>query len=296
MSRVFVAEEVALGRRVVVKVLEPELAQGLSVERFAREARLAARLQDPRIVPVLTAGTAGDLPYYSMPFVDGETLRARMARATASRELVPLAECASILRDVALALEYAHAHDVVHRDIKPENVLLSGRTAMVADLRIAKAIGAAKGGADRPERPTGTLTQLGVSLGTPAYMPPEQATGDTVDHRAELAAVPLSTPSSVRGSGRSTPISQQAFERPPLRRRHSCIERVTQSSPGWTDSLPWRGTTPGGWPQRVVRSTAPTASRRRFSRARWAHSPWRSAASARRRRIHSSRWSANARS
>ena len=185
MSRVFVAEEVALGRRVVVKVLEPELAQGLSADRFAREAKLAARLQDPRIVPVLAAGSAGDLPYYIMPFVDGETLRARMARATASRELVALAECSSILRDVALALEYAHAHDVVHRDIKPENVLLSGRTAMVADFGIAKALAVANttGGASG-----GTLTQAGMALGTPAYMPPEQAAGDPVDHRADIYA------------------------------------------------------------------------------------------------------------
>ena len=185
MSRVFVAEEVALGRRVVVKVLEPELAQGLSADRFAREAKLAARLQDPRIVPVLAAGSVGDLPYYSMPFVDGETLRARMTRATTSGELVALPECASILRDVALALEYAHAHDVVHRDIKPENVLLSGRTAMVADFGIAKALAVANttGGA-----PGGTLTQAGMALGTPAYMPPEQATGDPVDHRADIYA------------------------------------------------------------------------------------------------------------
>jgi eukaryotic-like serine/threonine-protein kinase len=185
MSRVFVAEEIALGRRVVVKVLEPELAQGLSADRFAREAKLAARLQDPRIVPVLAAGSAGDLPYYSMPFVDGETLRTRMARATAAGELVALGECASILRDVALALEYAHAHDVVHRDIKPENVLLSGRTAMVADFGIAKALAVANttGGA-----PGGALTQAGISLGTPAYMPPEQAAGDAVDHRADIYA------------------------------------------------------------------------------------------------------------
>ncbi len=168
---------------MVVKVLEPELAQGLSADRFAREAKLAARLQDPRIVPVLTAGTAGDLPYYSMPFVDGETLRARMARAAASGEPVALAECASILRDVALALEYAHAHDVVHRDIKPENVLLSGRTAMVADFGIAKALVAAGTAAG-----AATLTQAGMSLGTPAYMPPEQAAGDPVDHRADLYA------------------------------------------------------------------------------------------------------------
>ena len=185
MSRVFVAEEIALGRRVVVKVLEPELAQALSADRFAREAKLAARLQDPRIVPVLAAGVAGDLPYYTMPFVEGESLRARMARAETGDQPVPLAESVSILRDVALALEYAHAHDVVHRDIKPDNVLLSGRTAVVADFGIAKAVAAADttGGMRG-----GTLTQAGMALGTPAYMPLEQATGDVVDHRADIYA------------------------------------------------------------------------------------------------------------
>ena len=163
----FVAEEIALGRRVVVKVLEPELAQGLSADRFAREAKLAARLQDPRIVPVLSAGSAGDLPYYSMPFVEGETLRARMARATASGELVTLGECASILRDVALALEYAHAPDVVHRDIKPENILLSGRTAMVADFGIAKALVAAStaGAGQRPDRGSAPHSQSSQRIG-----------------------------------------------------------------------------------------------------------------------------------
>jgi serine/threonine-protein kinase len=118
-----------------------------------------------------------------MPFVDGETLRGRMARATAAGERVALGECASILRDVALALEYAHGHDVVHRDIKPENVLLSGRTAMVADFGIAKALVAANTAGSTPG---GTLTQAGISLGTPAYMPPEQAAGDAVDHRADI--------------------------------------------------------------------------------------------------------------
>jgi serine/threonine-protein kinase len=193
MSRVFVAEELALGRRVVVKVLAPELAESLSGERFAREARLAARLQDPRIVPVLTAGAIGELPYYTMPFVEGESLRARMSRTASPGHAIPLSEAISVLRDVALALEYAHAHDVVHRDIKPENVLLSGRTAVVTDFGIAKALVAAgTGGHQRPERGSArdlqTLTQLGVSLGTPAYMAPEQAVGDTVDHRADLYA------------------------------------------------------------------------------------------------------------
>src|SRR5687768_10155798 len=139
MSRVFVAMDAALNRRVVVKVLSPELAQGISAERFAREIKVAAALQDPHIVPVHSAGESGGLPFYTMPFVEGESLRARLMRGS-----VPFNEAVGILRDVALALEYAHAHGVVHRDIKPENVLLAGRTAVVADFGIAKAVSAAR--------------------------------------------------------------------------------------------------------------------------------------------------------
>jgi serine/threonine-protein kinase len=186
MSRVFVAREEALGRDVVVKVLAPELAQGLSAERFAREIRLAAGLQEPHIVPVHAAAvTADGLPYYTMPYVDGESLRVRLLKGP-----VPLAEAVGVLRDVALALEYAHAHGLVHRDIKPDNVLLSGRTAVVTDFGIAKAVAASK--TQAPDGPAAgpasrTLTQLGTSLGTPAYMAPEQAAGDpATDHRADL--------------------------------------------------------------------------------------------------------------
>jgi serine/threonine-protein kinase len=140
MSRVFVAREEALAREVVVKVLAPELAAGLSAERFAREIKLAAALQDPHIVPVHTAGvTTEGLPYYTMPFVRGESLRTRLARGP-----VALGEATVILRDVAAALEYAHERGIVHRDIKPENVLLSGRTAVVTDFGIAKALAASK--------------------------------------------------------------------------------------------------------------------------------------------------------
>jgi serine/threonine-protein kinase len=184
MSRVFVAREEALGRDVVVKVLAPELAAGLSAERFAREIKLAAALQEPHIVPVHAASvTSHGLPYYTMPYVRGESLRARLARGP-----VPLGEAAAILRDVATALEYAHAHGLVHRDIKPENVLLSGRTAVVTDFGIAKALAAST--TQAPDAPAiGTLTQVGTSLGTPAYMAPEQAAGDpATDHRADLYA------------------------------------------------------------------------------------------------------------
>ena len=181
MSRVWVATETALGRDVVVKVIAPELTGGLSAERFTREVRLAARLQQANIVPVLSAGDAGGLPYYTMPYVRGESLRSRMAEGAPPN----LGECVSILRDVARALAYAHAQGIVHRDIKPENVLLSGGTAMVTDFGIAKALTASR----TQDGSTGaTLTQAGGTIGTPAYMAPEQAIGDTVDYRADLYA------------------------------------------------------------------------------------------------------------
>src|SRR5436190_10350640 len=178
MSRVFLAEEVRLGRRVVVKVLPPEMAAGVSAERFEREIQLAAKLQHPHIVPLLTAGARGDLLYYVMPHIAGESLRARIAHEHA----LPVGETVRILRDVCDALAYAHGHGIVHRDVKPDNVLLSGKHALVTDFGVAKAVASSSG--------AGTLTSLGMALGTPAYMAPEQAAGDpTVDHRADLYAV-----------------------------------------------------------------------------------------------------------
>jgi eukaryotic-like serine/threonine-protein kinase len=193
MSRVFVAEEARLGRRVVVKVLAPELTEGMSAERFEREVRLAARLQHPNIVPVLASGERGGLAYYTMPYVEGESLRERLAR----QGRLPLDTAVSVLRDVARALEYAHGHGVVHRDIKPENILLSGSAAAVADFGIAKALDAARtagalGSVDTSDQAPGmpeTLTRVGTSLGTPAYIAPEQAAGDpNVDGRADVYA------------------------------------------------------------------------------------------------------------
>ena len=178
MSRVFVAEERRLGRRVVIKVLGGNVSPEFSAVRFEREIAVAAALQNPHIVPLLRAGRAGELPYYTMPFVEGETLRERLTRGP-----VPIDEAVSILRDVALALEYAHAHNVVHRDIKPENILLTGRTAVVTDFGIAKAISAATVQLD-----AAALTGMGMLIGTPRYMAPEQASGDAVDGRTDIYA------------------------------------------------------------------------------------------------------------
>ena len=181
MSRVFVAEDARLRRRVVVKVLAPDLAAGVSAERFAREIALAASLQQANIVPLITAGETEGLPYYTMPFVEGLSLRARLERNGA----LPEGEAVSVLRDVARALAYAHERGVVHRDIKPENILLSGDAAVVTDFGIAKALSAS-----RTLAHGGTLTQVGTSIGTPAYMAPEQAAGDpATDHRADLYAL-----------------------------------------------------------------------------------------------------------
>ena len=178
MSRVFLADEIALGRKVVIKVLPPEMVSGVNQDRFRREIQLAARLQHPHIVPLLAAGAAGDLLWYAMPFIEGESLRVKLARGGE----LPVAETVRILREVADALAYAHAQGVVHRDIKPDNIMLSGRHALVTDFGVAKAVSASSG--------DHTLTSLGLALGTPAYMAPEQASADPhVDHRADLYAL-----------------------------------------------------------------------------------------------------------
>ena len=178
MSRVFVAREVALDRYVVIKLVAPQLAAGVSLERFRREILLAARLQHPHIVPVLSTGEVDGLPYFTMPLIEGETLRERLRSSTP----LTIAETVRVLREIALALSYAHERGIVHRDIKPENVLLSKGLAMVTDFGVAKALTDAS-----PSLGAETSTTVGVARGTPAYMAPEQIAADPLlDGRADV--------------------------------------------------------------------------------------------------------------
>ena len=178
MARVFLATEEALDRRIVVKALDLEMAVAAGADRFRREIKVVAALQHPHIVPVFSAGGDDTLLWYTMPYVSGESLRARLARDGA----LPLSDAVRITRDVLDALGAAHTRGIVHRDIKPENILLEGTHAQVADFGVAKALAEAGVGS--------TLTTVGVALGTPAYMAPEQAMADpSTNHRADLYAV-----------------------------------------------------------------------------------------------------------
>jgi eukaryotic-like serine/threonine-protein kinase len=178
MATVYLADDLKHERKVAVKVLRPELAAALGPDRFSREIRIAARLQHPHILPLLDSGQAESFLYYVMPYVDGQSLRERLAR----QGELPVHEAVRLLIEITDALAFAHAQGVVHRDIKPDNVLLSGRHALVMDFGVAKAVSEATG--------RQTLTTAGVAIGTPAYMAPEQATADpNLDHRVDIYAV-----------------------------------------------------------------------------------------------------------
>jgi serine/threonine-protein kinase len=229
MSRVFLAQETALRRMVVVKVLPAEMSGEVSADRFKREIALAAALQHPHIVPLLTAGDAGGVPYFTMPYVQGESLRARL---TKHGEL-PVSEAMRILREVASALAFAHDAGIVHRDIKPDNVLISGGAAMVTDFGVAKAL------TPSTTDGAGTITALGVALGTPAYMAPEQATADPIiDHRADIYAWGIlayelltgSTPFAGRVSQAILAAQVQEEPEPVAKRRRICRRRWPCSS------------------------------------------------------------------
>jgi serine/threonine-protein kinase len=185
MAMVFLAHDLKHDRPVALKVLRPELAQVLGSDRFLREIRLCARLQHPHILAVHDSGDADGQLWFSMPYVDGETLRGRMLR----EKQLPVDDALRIAREVADALHYAHEHGVIHRDIKPENILLTGAStgqggasagyhALVADFGIARALSS---------EPDERLTETGFSLGTPHYMSPEQAVAQRdIDPRTDI--------------------------------------------------------------------------------------------------------------
>jgi TolB-like protein/Flp pilus assembly protein TadD len=178
MATVFLARDLKHDRPVALKVLHPELAASLGTERFQREIRLAARLQHPHILTVLDSGEVAGRLWFTMPYVEGESLRDRLRR---ERQL-PIADAARITREAALALDFAHRRGAIHRDIKPENILLADGQALVADFGIARALGT---GDDR-------LTETGLTLGTPAYMSPEQAAGDkALDGRSDIYSLAI---------------------------------------------------------------------------------------------------------
>jgi len=182
MATVYLARDVRHDRDVAVKVLDQAITS-VGAERFLREIRIAAKLKHPNVLGVHDSGEADGLLYYVMPYVEGETLRTRLARDGA----LPIADAARLMRELADALAYAHAHGVMHRDLKPENVLISAGHAVVADFGIAKAFAAATQAGDAPLAPLAGLTSTGMSIGTPAYMAPEQVVGDaTMNHRADL--------------------------------------------------------------------------------------------------------------
>jgi len=177
MATVYLAEDLKHRRNVAVKVLRPELAASLGLDRFIREIEISARLTHPHILTLIDSGEAGGFLYYVMPFVDGESLRDRLTR----EKKVSVPDAVRLTEQVASALSYAHERGVVHRDIKPENILCTGNQAVVADFGIARAVEVAGG-----EKLTGT----GIAIGTPAYMSPEQAVGDTnIDGRSDVYAL-----------------------------------------------------------------------------------------------------------
>ena len=225
MATVYRAQDLKHQRPVAVKVLHPYLAANLGAERFLREIQIAASLQHPHIVPLYDSGQASDLLYYVMPYVEGESLRQRLER----EKQLPLEEVLQLARAVAGALDYAHRHGIVHRDIKPENVMLHEGEAMVTDFGIAKAVSAAA--AD-------TLTQVGATVGTPAYMSPEQAAGTVeLDGRSDVYSLGCVVYEMLAGrtpfvGPTAQAIIAQCFTNPP-----PPLRTVREDVPEWTERV-----------------------------------------------------------
>jgi serine/threonine-protein kinase len=205
MSCVFVAEDRELARKVVIKVLHPQLAASVSIERFKREILTVAALQHPHIVPVLRTGTADSLPYFIMPYVDGESIAKRLAEGRFS-----VRDTVGVLKDVARALSFAHDRGIVHRDIKPGNILVAGGSAMVTDFGVAKALSSAR--RTNPTRPAHGLTTDGYSIGTLLYMAPEQAAADPdIDGRADIYSLGVTAYEMLTGAPPFAGLSARAM-------------------------------------------------------------------------------------
>ncbi len=199
MATVYLAEDLKHHRKVAVKVLRPELAAVLGAERFVKEIETTANLQHPHILPLFDSGEADSFLYYVMPFIDGETVRDKLNRETQ----FGIEEAVRITCDVADALDYAHRNNVIHRDIKPENILLHDGRPMVADFGIALAVSAAAGG---------RMTETGMSLGTPHYMSPEQATAEKdLTNRSDIYSLGCALYEMLTGEPPHTGASAQAI-------------------------------------------------------------------------------------
>jgi serine/threonine-protein kinase len=227
-ARLFVATETALRRRVVLKVLSLEVSTRLDAARFRREIDVTARLAHPNIVPVLTAGEGGGFLYYTMPFVEGESLYSCLKRETT----LPVTKAVSILRDLARALAFAHAHGVVHRDVKPDNVLVDLGAALLTDFGIAMALEVATN-VDR--------TGPGIAVGTPTYVSPEQAAGDScVDYRTDLYSLGILSYEMLAGHPPFTYATLRALLGAHLNEIPAPIARWRPDTPAWLAGLVMR--------------------------------------------------------
>jgi TolB-like protein/tetratricopeptide (TPR) repeat protein len=276
MATVYLAQDLKHSRPVALKILLPELAVVLGPDRFQREIRFAARLQHPHILTVLDSGEAAGQLWFTMPYVEGESLRARLAR----ERRLSVADALSVLQDVAQALAYAHRHGVVHRDIKPENILLTEDAALVTDFGVAKPMAAA--GDD------GVITTVGLALGTPQYMAPEQIAGDpSLDQRADLYAfgvvayeVLAGEPPFRAASPRAILAAHLVEQAPPLITKRpdvppqvaqvvaSCLEKDPEARPESASAIVQAlqaAHTPGGTTISGIRPLEPPR-RRRFTR------------------------------
>ena len=246
MATVFLAHDLKHDRQVALKVLHPELAASLGPERFLREIKVAARLNHPHIVPLHDSGQAGELLYYVMPYVEGESLRQRLSR---ERQL-SLDDAVEIARDVAAALDYAHRQGVVHRDIKPENVMMHEGEALVTDFGIAKAVTAAA---------NENLTQTGSAVGTPAYMSPEQAAGESeLDGRSDVYSLGCMVYEMLAGVAPFTGPTAQAI----------ITKRFTEAAPSLRAT---RSTVPETVDSAVTRSLARIPADRFATAAQFGH-------------------------